>query len=177
MENSSIAVNTIQSILNWSSNHVIEIIIFLGLFVEFSKIKINPISAILKFIFKPIRKEITDFREEMRIDMENLRKELKEEINSIRLDQEKEQETLNELIYANEMAEISRIRWEIIEFANSIGNGQIHLRDEYRHIKDDYNKYKSLIKKYDLKDIDVDEEMEKIEKHYKDHKDTPNLLF
>ena len=177
MENSSIVVTALQDILTWAGHHVVEIIIFLSLFLEISKIKINPISALIKFIFRPIRKEINDMKEEIKNDMDELKNDLTSQINSLRKDQEKEKEAIDELIYSNEMSEISRIRWEIIEFASSIGNGQLHVRDEYRHIKDDYKKYEKLIDKYELDDGAVSEDMEKINEHYNENKDTTSVFF
>ena len=89
-------------------------------------------------------------KEEFKKEIEDLRKDLTNQIDSLREDQEKEKEAIDELIYSNEMSEISRIRWEIIEFSNSIENGQLHVRDEYRHIRDEHKKYESLIQKYNL---------------------------
>lgn len=176
MENSLIA-DGLQHILKWMSYHVVEIIIFLSIFVEVSKIKFNPISALIKFIFKPIRMEIEELRKEFKQDILDLRNDLTSQIDSLRGDQEKEKEAIDELIYSNEMAEISRIRWTIIEFSNSLTNGQLHVRDEYRHIKDEYRKYEGLIEKYDLENGIVTEEIEKINKHYEENKDTPSVYF
>ena len=75
------------------------------------------------------------------------------------------------------MAEISRIRWEIIEFSNSIENDQLHVRDEYRHIKDEYKKYELLIKKYNLENGIITEEIEKINKHYDENKNSNSVYF
>lgn len=177
MQNSSLFVGGLQTALNWMSHHVVEIIIFLSIFLEVSKIKINPISALIKFIFRPIRKELEEMRKEFKQDIKDLKDDLSSQIDSLREDQEKEKQAINELIYSNEMAEISRIRWEIIEFANSIENGQLHVRDEYRHIQDEHKKYESLIKKYDLQNGITTEEIEKIEKHYNEHRNDNTMYF
>ena len=96
---------------------------------------------------------------------------------TIQVDLRKKNSVKDELIYSNEMAEISRIRWTIIEFSNSLANGQLHVRDEYRHIKDEYKKYEGLIEKYDLENGIVTEEIEKINNHYNEFKDTPSVYF
>ena len=176
-QNSSIVVNVLQTILSWSANHIIEIIIFLSIFVEVSKIKVKPISALANFIFKPIRKEIAELKESMQKDMLDMKKELSDEIQSLRIDQENEKKAIDELIEANEMSEISRIRWEIIEFSNSIDNNQFHVRDEYRHIQDEHRKYEALIEKYGLKNGITTEEIEKIRKHYEENKDSKNVYI
>lgn len=177
MGDSTLATNTISTVLQWMSKHVVEIIVLLSVFLEISKIKINPISGLIKFIFRPIRKELELMRKEFKEEMTNMENRLSEQIESIKSDQDKEKQAIDELIYSNEMSEISRIRWEIIEFANSINNGQLHVRDEYRHIKDEYKKYEHLIEKYDLENGIVTEEMLKINKHYEDNKETSMVYF
>lgn len=177
MEDSTLFVGGLQNILKWASCHVVEIIVFLSIFIEVSKIKLNPISAIVKFMSRPIHNEIELTREEFKKDIKDLRDDLVNQIDSLRKDQEAEKEAINELIYSNEMAEISRIRWTIIEFSNSISNGQLHVRDEYRHMKDEYKKYEILIDKYNLENGIVTEEIEKITKHYNDNKNTPSVYF
>ena len=177
MQNSTLFVGGLQSILTFMSHHVVEIIILLSLFIEVSKIKVKPLSAIIKFIFKPIRTEIEELRKEFKSDIKDLKDDLTAQIDSLKEDQEKGKEAIDELIYSNEMAEISRIRWSIIEFSNSLTNGQLHVRDEYRHIKDEYDKYEGLVKKHDLKNGIVTEEIEKIIKHYDENKDTSSVYF
>ena len=131
----------------------------------------------VKFIFRPIRKELADMKEEFKKDIEILRSDLTAQIDSLREDQEENKKAVDELIYSNEMSEISRIRWEIIEFSNSIENGQLHVRDEYRHIKDDHKKYELLIKKHNLENGITTEEIEKINKHYEENKGTTSVYF
>ena len=81
----------------------VAIIIAVGsIFFEVSKIKINPISFLLKWIGK----------------------RMFEPMNS-RLD------AVEKKIDENE---IDRIRWEILEFANTCRNGKRHTKDEFSHI-------------------------------------------
>ena len=177
MQNSSIVVNGLQTALNWASHHVVEIIIFCSIFLEISKVKINPISALVKFVFRSIRKEISDTREEIKKDMETMKTELTEQIDSLKADQDKENEIINGLLRAQDMSQISVSKWQIIEFANSIQNGQLHVRDEYRHILDEYRKYESMIQKYGLEDSGTAEEIEKVKKHYDQNKETTSVYF
>ena len=177
MQDSTLLTNGLRTILIWCGNHIIEIIIFLSIFLEVAKVKVSPLSFLGKLFFKSIRKEIADFREETKKEIADLRQDLTLQIESLRNDQEKEKEAINDLIKSNEMAEISRIRWEIIEFSNSLENGQLHVRDEYRHIKDDHKKYEALIEKYELENGITSEEMDKINKHYEENKNTSSVYF
>lgn len=175
--NSTLLTDALKDALLWASSHIIEILVFLSIFLEISKVKINPISSLVKFIFKPIRKEIEELRKEFKNDIEGLRNDLTAQIDSLREDQEKSKEAVEELIYSNEMSEISRIKWEIIEFSNSIENGQLHVRDEYRHIKDEYRKYEALLEKNNLENGMITEEIEKIQNHYEENRNTTSVYF
>ena len=43
--------------------------------------------------------------------------------------------------------EKDRIRWEVLDFANSCRNGRRHTKDEFQHIITLDGKYKALLKK------------------------------
>ena len=168
---------TIVDVLQWCWNHILEIIVILSIFVEITPVKINPISWLAGILFKPLRKDMNDMKVELSGNIDAVKKELKDEIDKIKEKQQEEEKSINELITSNEMSEISRIRWEIIEFSNSIENKQLHIRDEYRHIIDDRRRYNALIAKYKLTNGIVDEEYEKIIKHYEDNKNNPEMFI
>lgn len=111
-----------HQIFQWLSNHPLTgIIAFTGL-IQIIPIKINPWSALIKWIGN------------------NLNKGLNEKIDSISravLSTEKE-------IDENEK---DRIRWEILDFANTCRNGIKHTKDEFQHIITLNDKYKRLLAK------------------------------
>lgn len=168
---------TAAQVLEWVISHLWQIIITLGVFFEITPIKINPISAIVNLLFKPINTKIDNMQKDIKNDIDSVRKEFKEEIGQIKQRQENEESTIKELIRSNEMTEISRIRWEILEFSNSLKNEQLHTRDEYRHIFDDNERYHYLIDKYGLTNGIITEEFEKIQKHYDDNKNCTSVYF
>jgi len=168
---------TLIEVINFCIKHILEIIAFISIFVEFAPIKLHPISFILDLINKPVREDIAKLKESITENINEVRKDFKKDLNAVQERQELEEERISELIRTNEMNEISRIRWEIIEFSNSITNGQKHIRDEYRHIKDENRRYHELIKKYELSNGLIDEEMEKINAHYESNKKSVNVYF
>ena len=168
---------TFMDILSWIWDHIVLIILVLSVFFEISKIKINPISWITKLLFRPIRKDIDDVKQELKSDISNMEQKLSEEMDSIKAEVSSEHKRIDDLISSTELSEISRIRWNIIEFSNSIENGQKHARDEYRHIKDDAKRYHVLVEKYDLDNGIIDEEMDKINKRYDDNKTSSSVYF
>ena len=168
---------TAVDVINWCWNHLLEILVGLSFFIEFTPIKINPISIFLKLLFKPIRNDISEMRNNIEKNMGNLKTELKNDIQEVKNQQNNELLTIDKILESQDLAEMSRIRWEIIEFSNSIENGQLHVRDEYRHIKDDNKKYHKLIEQYHLENGIIDEEMEKINEHYERHKDSSQIYI
>jgi hypothetical protein len=158
-------------------DNIFAVICFISLFVEIIPVKFDPISTLLKWLNKSVREEIKNMREEVMQNIDSVKEELRQDISILQEKQEAQDDRIAELVKSNEMAEISRIRWEIIEFSNSIDNGQVHIRDEYRHIKDENRRYHDLIDKYDLNNGVIDEEMDKINRHYDQNKDNASIYF
>ncbi len=168
---------TVIDVLKWIGNNIMALIVILSIFFEISKIKINPISWLMKLLFKPMKKDMDDMKSELKADISDMEHRLSDEIDSVKQEVNSEHKRIDDLISSTELAEISRIRWNIIEFANSIENGQKHIRDEYRHIKDESKRYHELIKKYNLENGIIDEEMEKINNKYEDNKNSSAVYF
>lgn len=169
--------DVIVAFLNFLSNNALYIIIFLGIFIEIVPIKIHPISWLMKLIFKPVKEDMTKLEDRLSKDISDVKDELKQEIDQIRSEQVKGKENIDKLIESLEMTEISRMRWEIIEFANTITNNQLHTKNEYLHIKDDIRKYHQLISKYNLQNGFIDDASEVIDKHYDEHKNSMSVYF
>lgn len=169
--------DVIIAIINFLSENVLFIFAFLSIFIEIVPIKIKPISWLMKLIFKPVKEDITNLENKLSSDISDVKEELKQEIDQIRSEQTKSKENMDKLIESLEMTEISRIRWEIIEFANTIKNNQLHTRNEYLHIKDDIRKYHELIAKYNLQNGIIDDASEEIDKHYDENKNSMSVYF
>ena len=111
-----------QQILDWlAGNWGLAALVGLGL-VEFTPIKVNPLSRILKWAGNVFNGEVMK-----RID------KLEENIGK-----------LEQNVDTNEM---DRIRWEVLDFANSCRNGRRHTKDEFEHIITLVKKYEQLLEK------------------------------
>lgn len=102
-----------QQIWEWIGKNLWQIIVFGSLFIQIAPIKINPWSALFKWIGKLLTGDI-------KTQLEEITKEVR--------DNEKD-----------------RIRWEILDFANSCHNGRKHTKDEFRHINKLNLKYIKLL--------------------------------
>lgn len=168
---------TLAQVLQYMADNVLSILVVVGIFVEITPVKFNPISFLSNLLFKSIREDMNEMKEELNKNINDVKDELKGEIEKLANEQKNQADSTLDLIKSTEMNEISRIRWEIIEFSRSIDNGLLHTRDEYRHIKDDNIRYHTLIQKYELSNGLIDEEMMKINEHYENNKDNTSVYF
>lgn len=118
------------------------IILIFTTLVEITPIKWNPLSSILSWLGDRMnRKLITKVDE-----------------------QGKQIKDLDEKI---DMNEIDHIRWEILNFANSCRNHQLHTKDEFEHIINLHEKYNKILSDRHLTNGLVTIEYEYIEEIYR----------
>ena len=123
-----------QQIFQWLANHPLtSLIAFTGL-LQIVPIKINPWSALLKWISKTITGDACS--------------------------------KIDDLIKQVDENEKDRIRWEILDVANSCRNGRKHTRDEFQHIVALNDKYKKLLEKTNDKNGVFELEYDYIQKIY-----------
>jgi hypothetical protein len=104
-----------QKVIEWIVSHPLTgLIVFTGI-IQIVPIKINPWSALFKWIGSMITGNIRG--------------------------------KIDDLIKQVEENEKDRIRWEVLDFANSCRNGRKHTRDEYQHIVALRDKYEKLLEK------------------------------
>lgn len=109
-----------QQIWSWIGNNLWQIIILGSLFIQISPIKINPWSAVLKWVSKLVTGEACGKIDTLIKNLASLDREVKEN-------------------------EKDRIRWEILLFAKSCHDGEKHTQDEFRHIIELNDKYTRLL--------------------------------
>ena len=117
-----------EQIADWIAHNLIQILIILSVFIQITPIKWNPWSTFFNWVGKIITSESTSQINKLIDKTDNL-----------------EQKILNVQSDLNEN-EKDRIRWEILDFANSCRNGKLHTKDEFEHIITLNKKYKTLLK-------------------------------
>ncbi len=114
-----------QQFIDWCIEHWSVTAFVLALFIDFTPgIKFNPVKTVLRWVGKVINGE------------------LEKELESVKTSLKEQQESINE-------NEKDRIRWEVLDFANSCRNGRKHTKDEFEHIIVITEKYHVLLKKTD----------------------------
>lgn len=113
-----------------------------GIFFEIAPIKFNPVSRLLKYCGN------------------RMNEDLRKDIASVKDDVER----IDNKVDKNE---IDRIRYEILDFANSCRNKRRHTRDEFLHIIEINTKYHKIIEEKGLENGQIDIEFEMIKNLYK----------
>lgn len=136
----------------------ISIVGIASVFVEVSKIKLNPWKSLFKFIGN------------------SLNAELKKELDSIQGLLRAHSEYLKDIEMLVDMNEIKRIRAEIFAFADSCKIGAKHTEDAFLHIIDIHDDYTELLQKYDMTNGRISVEFEYIMETYRGCVKKGNLL-
>lgn len=163
--------------------------------IEFTPIKINPLS----WLYKTFKNKITEDIQKDNVEIHNELKAVKKDADNVYHIKSKHWEDIckwqnntdkmvEELKNTNtqlislidslsdkldEMAEsqdedkISKKRWDILSFSDSLKSGNRHSKDSFHHIFETSDKYHELIDKRGFKNGLIDVEMEYITKVYK----------
>ena len=135
---------------------IIALGVAMSVFVEITPIKINPVSSLLKFIG-------TNINAELKTEISDL----KAEIADVKSQVELTNGTVHKVDTKVDDNEIDRIRWEILDFANSCRNKRKHTREEFLHIMALNAKYHAILDERGKKNGQIDIEYEYIEGLYK----------
>lgn len=110
----------LERILDWIVHNFAQLFLIFSIFFQISPIKWNPITSFVKWIGKALTSSLDDKIDDIATSVD----ELRENVNTNEKD---------------------RIRWEILDFANSCRNGRDHSHDEFKHIVELHDKYKALL--------------------------------
>ena len=119
------------------------LLVGLSAFVEITPIKFNPITAVLQWIGNKFNGPVMD------------------KLSA----QDKAMVEIRDVVDDNE---IDRIRWEILDFANSCRQGKKHTRDEFVHIVELNAKYHKILERRKLTNGVIDLEYNYIVKIYEE---------
>lgn len=164
------------------------IVLGLSIFVDLSPIKLNPIKAIISFIGKyfnnAVQGKIDEFEVKVNTKIDNFQSEINVKLDQLQKEQNAQRDTLNKIVKDREAKEISRLKWEVIEFETSIRNSQKHNREQYRHVLDSADTYARMVCNEDRSVsvpqedlIHVKESAANIQDHYDKHRSSQDLYF
>ncbi len=111
---------------------IISAIGILSIFVEISKVKLNPWKMLFEFIGRSLNRDV------------------KNELDNIKGLIKSQGEHLREIEMTVDMNEIKRIRAEIFAFADSCKLGEKHTKEAFLHIIDIHADYEELLDKHSM---------------------------
>lgn len=145
----------------------------IGIFIDFSPVKINPIAWIANRLGgsfnRSIDEKVDALRSEMQIEINKLKQETSDQLNVLKEDIEKIDRCQNDQIRKMNDNEIRRLRYEIIEAASFVTNGIKRPIDAYVHIMEVYADYHSLIEENHLTNGQINQEYAIIKDHYREN--------
>jgi len=133
----------LKQIIDLIGNHFILVVVALTTLIQIAPIKIDPWSALFKWIGKMVTNNACSKIDGLIVKVDTVETKLGTVDTKIG-NLETNVSNLEVSIDANEK---DRIRWEILDFANSCRNNRKHSRDEFQHIVDLNDKYKRLLAK------------------------------
>lgn len=151
---------------------------FISIFLEVTPITFNPLSFLASKIG-------TAFHHSVDTRIEEYDKKLQDKIDKIDQDidelqkQNKEQfKLLQDQSRAIDVAEVNRLKLEILNFGNKLGRQYKFTAEEYRTIMDCYSRYHIIIDKYDdMQNGKIDIEYNTIVEHYEKNKENGEFRF
>lgn len=147
-----------EQVADWIIHNIVQICLIVSIFIQITPIKINPWSKLFKWIGKIITADsdkniqaLITTTGRMEKDITNLQKNMNEN-------------------------EKDRIRWEILDFANSCRSGHKHTKDEFQHIVTLNDKYKQLLTLTNDTNGVFEVEYEYIKKIYQERQEKNDFL-
>lgn len=168
----------VKPVGQWISGNVgwtvLIVLFFFSLFFEFSKIKLSPITAFLRWIGNRItgglKDAIDDLKKDTNEQIADLKKETNQQISELRkenndrfADLERQTEEIKNGAHENceimktKMAELeekqdlqaaSRIKNHVLTFSRRCRNGEKHTEEDFRNLIAENAEYEQLVSKY-----------------------------
>lgn len=143
--------------------------LILSVVFQVSKIPINPWGWLLRKISSAITKEVNEQLKQIEKEKEQDNKEVLDSLTQIR-------EDIAEIYKTLDLNKIDNIRGEILNFADSIYNGENHSREQYHRIIEKNGIYHELLEKRNLTNGVLDLAMQTILNSYQEHEENNSFI-
>lgn len=143
--------------------------LILSVVFQVSKIPINPWGWLLRTISSAITKEVNAQLKQIEEEKERNNKEVLDSLTKIR-------EDIAEIYKTLDLDKIDNIRGEILNFADSIYNGENHSREQYHRIIEKNGTYHELLEKRNLTNGVLDLAMQTILNSYQEHEENNSFI-
>lgn len=142
-------------------------------------VSLTTIIGLLSLMFKPIRKIIICIYRHT-TGGKDKNKEILDKIDGVsqKVDDVRDDLTkkIKDVSDSNDRNEIKRLRWEILDFANSCKNGRRHTQDEFKHIIEAHDDYEKLLLESGGKNGFLDAEFDYVLRQYAERQEKNDFL-
>lgn len=138
--------------------NVIWLLGLIGIGLEVSPIKINPLKAIIRWIISPFRSMVKEELAPVKDELQQHKEEIEKINNHLNEKEEKERKE-----------ELSEKRWKILNFGDSLRCGNEAAHEMYEYISNLHDQYVQEIEKQGLQNGVMDVTWEYIENKYRQH--------
>lgn len=122
----------------------------LSFVIEFTPIKLHPLSFICSKLGKAFNKEIKSEMDAMKKDLQDDLKTVKSDIQEVSTNLKKTEEHFTEEVKKIDTKSteryIKQLRGDILNFSNSCMNHKLHTKDEFEHVIAEHEEYEELLK-------------------------------
>lgn len=140
-----------KQVLDWCGQNIWALVIALSAIIQIAPIKLNPWSSLFKWIGSKINEDLNKKVDKLTEDVNDLSSQRKED-------------------------EKDRIRWEVLDFADSCRNGQKHTKDKFHHVIALNDKYQKLLQETNDKNGVFEADYEYIQTLYKERQEKNDFL-
>ena len=126
-------------IFDWMVSHWAFCAFVIGMVFEIPSMKLKPFTRFFGLIGRIMTKDLNNSINKLSTEVD----ELKTEVDTVKAENEKQMRVID-------MNDANFIRTTILDFANSLRQGQDHTQEEYDHIVDMNDKYEMYVKQYDI---------------------------
>lgn len=179
-------MNDLISLIQENASWVLIAFAGISIFIEFTPIKVNPLSWIYKTFKNKITEDIHQENEDInrRLDevvyvksrhYDEIVHNLDDMNNKIFNVMETMNSKLDEMYENQDENEMVRLRWEILSFADSLRSSNKHSKDAFHHIIESNDKYHRIINKRGFTNGVIDAEMAFIMETYRTLRDNDDF--
>lgn len=153
-------------------------ITFISIFIEVAPFKINPISYLFKKIGSAFTHSVDARIEEYDSILQTKIEDINLQITELKQQNKEQYKLLKEQSRDIDIAEVNRLKLEILNFGNKLSQQKKFTAEEYRTIMDCYTRYHDIIDKYDdLQNGKIDVEYNTIVHHYERYNGSGEFRF
>lgn len=155
------------------------VIVLISFFIDLTPgIKFNPITFIIKKMGDAFNHSVDSKLDVFETKINEKINLLEEQLKQLSEENNKQNELIINQGKSIDIAEVNRLKMEILDFSNRLSNKQKFTTEQYRTIMDCYTRYEHIIGLHEeLSNGKINVEYDAIVLHYTTHKDDGEFMF